>query len=380
MKYELIIIGAGVWGSSAALRAVTSGLHSVLLIEANAGVAMESSAKAGGVVTNLLWGSENVAWVKRSRQLFQTAYDASRDRSILQPYGMITLFDESVENFVRQRTRELNDDDTPAEIWSSDRIVSEFPDLDRLPSSVQGLWTPNDQHVNPTAYAQAVVNLARDAGLSVRLGQRVMRIDVQSSAVSVHLAKETIQAERVLVAAGTWTGKIVETAGFHVPLRPYRVQLASLHMPEGYRLPMVWELATDVYLVPDGPHNLLAGDGTRLYEHDPDHYQTSGDDDFISDIAAQTMRLTSRAQNAGLRQAWAGLCGGTPDRQPLIGPLTSRLFVACGDQGIGVMRGPALGELAADVALGQAQAPHLNPMRYQGHRDFPIRAGFTLES
>jgi glycine/D-amino acid oxidase-like deaminating enzyme len=341
---------------------------------------MESSAKAGGVVTNLLWGSENVAWVKRSRQLFQAAYEISRDRSIVQPYGMMTLFDDSVSEFVRQRADELNEDDTPAEIWSADRIVAEFPDLDRLAPTVQGLWTANDLHVNPTAYAQAVIDLARDAGLFIRLGERVMGVELTAHAVRVQLAQETLQAERVLVAAGTWTGKIVHKAGFQVPLRPYRVQLASLHMPDAYRLPMVWELATDVYLVPDGPHNLLAGDGTRLYEHDPDHYQTSGDDDFIADIAAHTMQLTSRAQNAGLRQAWAGLCGGTPDRLPLIGPVANRLFVACGDQGIGVMRGPALGELAADVVLGQAEVPHLNPLRYANTRDFPIRAGFTLES
>ena len=42
MHYELIIVGGGVWGCSAALRVCERGVKSVLLIEANAGVAQEA--------------------------------------------------------------------------------------------------------------------------------------------------------------------------------------------------------------------------------------------------------------------------------------------------------------------------------------------------
>ncbi len=378
MKYELIIIGGGVWGCSAALTAVRAGLKSVLLIEANPGIAQESSAKAGGIVTDLVWHQDDVRWVRRSRQFYEEALALSGDASILQRYGMLTLAEPDRAPLLKMRAENLASQGIQAEIWDYRRIQDTYPELDRLASDVTGLWTPEDFHVNPTAYSQAVFQEARRQGLGARLGDRVERLEPQDDHVIVHVSSERLMAERVLVTAGTWSRKLLNTAGINIPLRPYRVQLSSLDFAGGYHLPMVWELSSDVYLVPDGPHNLLAGDGTRLAEFDPDNYQTTGDEEFLANIADQTVQLMSLAETAGLRSSWAGLCGGTPDRRPLLGRVQDRLFVAAGDQGFGVMRGPALGELACQVALGQAQAPALNPLR-EPYSDFPIRPGFTLE-
>ena len=378
VKYELIIIGGGVWGCSAALTAVRAGLQSVLLIEANPGIAQESSAKAGGIVTDLVWHQDDVRWVRRSRQFYEEALALSGDSSILQRYGMLTLADPDRAALLRMRAQNLVEAGIQAEIWDYRHIQDTYPELDRLAPDVTGLWTPEDFHVNPTAYSQAVFQEARRQGLQARLGSRVKVLEPRSNEVIVHCAEERLTAERVLVTAGTWSRKLLNTAGIDIPLRPYRVQLSSLNFADGYHLPMVWDLASDVYLVPDGPHNLLAGDGTRLSEFNPDNYQTTGDDEFLANIADQTVQLMSLAETAGLRSSWAGLCGGTPDRRPLLGQVAEKVFVATGDQGFGVMRGPALGELACQVALGQAQAPQLNPLR-QPYSEFPIRPGFTLE-
>ncbi|MHB1954954.1 MAG: FAD-dependent oxidoreductase, partial [Sulfobacillus sp.] len=116
------------------------------------------------------------------------------------------------------------------------------------------------------------------------------------------------------------------------------------------------------------------GDGTRLWEHDPDNYQTSGDEQFEAEIATGVMRLISRAHTAQLRRSWAGLCGATPDRRPLIGKVMDRLYIACGDNGFGIKRGPAIGELAVQIAMGEVDAPHLDPHRYPP-TDFPLHPG-----
>ncbi len=378
MTYELIIIGGGVWGTSAALRATQRGVSSVLLVEANHGVAQESSAKAGGIVTDLVWNAEDVDWVQRSRTLFAQARTFSRDPSILQRYGMLTLATPERTELLQRRANALVDREIPAALWDYRQIVSAYPDLDRVPRDVIGLWMPNDCHVNPTAYSEAVLHQARDRGLQVLLGARVTALREEVDGVTVFAGTEGLHARRVLITAGTWTRKLVQTCGVDIPLAPYRVQLSSLSFPDGYHLPIVWELRTDVYLVPDGPHNLLAGDGTRLIEHDPDDYETQGDDEFVSSIADRVVNLSSRGDRAGLRAAWAGLCGSTPDRRPLIGPVTDRICIATGDQGFGIMRGPALGELAVDVVMGEEEVTQLNPLRYPP-TDFPIRPGFTLE-
>ena len=379
MTYELIIIGAGVWGCSAALKAKEMGVSSVLLIEARNGVAQESSAKAGGIVTDLVWHEEDIAWVQQSRHQYEKASVMSGDASILQRYGMLTLAHPDRTGLLQQRALGLKERGIAASLWDHRHIATAYPELDRVSHQVTALWTPGDFHVNPTAYCEAVFRQSRDLGLQAALGTRVSRIARDGTHLRLWMGQDVLNARRILITAGTWTRKLTRTAGIDIPLRPYRAQLASLDFPHGYHLPMVWELSTDVYLVPDGPHNLLAGDGTRLSEHDPDNYQTSGDDPFISSIAGHVLDLTSRAEQAGLRTAWAGLCGGTPDRRPLVGPVADGLFVAAGDQGFGIMRGPAIASLAAQIAMGEADAPHLDPLRTSAH-DFDIRPGFTLET
>lgn len=376
--YDLVVIGGGVWGVSAAAAAVEGGVHSVLLLEARPGVGSEASAKAGGIVTDLLWHPEDQAWVSESRALYDAACRASGDATMVQRLGLMTLADPSRHHLLEARAGALRERGIPTEVLAHAEMAARFPELAVAPADVAALWLPQDWHVNATAYCQQTVAAAREQGLQVRTAHRVVRIAVEDRRVMLFGPDEAIAAERVLVASGSWTRKLVQTAGFDIPLRPYRVQLASLAMPAGHRFPMVWDLATDVYLVPDGPRAFLAGDGTRLTEHDPDAYQESGDADFHEDLARRVPELVAVGRDAHLVTSWAGVVGATPDRRPLLGYVGERLAVACGDNGFGVMRGPAIGRLAGRIALGEAERPHLSPLRTPPDY-FPIRPGFTLE-
>ncbi len=376
--YNLVVIGGGVWGVSAASAAVGSGVPSVLLLEARSGVGSEASAKAGGIVTDLLWHPEDQAWVSESRRLYGAACQASDDPAMVQRLGLMTLADPSRSRLAQAKAAALRERDIPAELLTHADLAARFPDLAVVSPDVTALWLPQDWHVNATAYCQQTVRAARAAGLEVRTAHRVVRIAVEDRRVVILGPGEPIAAERVLVAAGSWTRKLVQTAGCDIPLRPYRVQLASLGMPGGHHFPMVWDLATDMYLVPDGPRAFLAGDGTRLAEHDPDAYQESGDAGFHEDLARRVPELVAVGGEAHVVTSWAGVVGATPDRRPLVGQVADRLAVACGDNGFGVMRGPAIGRLASQVALGEADRPHLSPMRAPAD-DFPIRPGFTIE-
>ncbi len=350
----------------------------MLLLEANIGLAQESSAKSGGILTDLLWHPEDQAFVRRSRELYAEARETSVDVSVARKVGMLTLAEGEHGTALQHRTQDLRDRGIPFELLDRREIVRRFPRLDRLREDTVALWTPNDWHLNPTAYAQEATAAARGAGLTVRSQSHVDGIRLEDGKVSVQAGGAMYEGHRALIAAGTWTRKLVRLAGLDLALMPYRVQLSSLELGEPHQLPIVWHLSTDVYLVPDGEKDVLAGDGTRLSEFDPDDYQTSGDDQFEEEIAERLLMVSSLGERAGLRSSWAGLVGATPDRRPLVGRLGDRLYVACGDQGIGVMRGPAIGELAAKVALDLAEAPHLRPDRFPPE-PFEIRPGFTLD-
>ena len=378
MTYDLVIVGGGVWGSGAAQAAVRAGIRSVLLLEANIGLGQESSAKSGGIVTDLLWHPEDQAFVRRSRELYDEAKRVSGDVSVARRIGMLSLAEGELVATLERRTGDLRERGVAFELLTRDEVVGRYPRLDRLAPDTVALFTPDDWHVNPTAYAQQVAAEGREAGLTVRTACRVDGLRLEQGKVLAMAGGEVFEGRRALIAAGTWTRKLVRTAGLDLALLPYRVQLSSLELGEPHRLPLVWHLSTDVYMVPDGERDVLAGDGTRPWEFDPDDYQVTGDDQFEEEIAERLLQISSLGERAGLRSSWAGLVGATPDRRPLLGRLAEGLYVACGDNGIGVMRGPAIGELAAKVALDLAQAPHLRPDRFPPE-PFPIRPGFTLD-
>ncbi|MGC8489092.1 MAG: NAD(P)/FAD-dependent oxidoreductase [Clostridia bacterium] len=373
--YDLVIIGAGVWGAAAGLAAVEAGSREVLLLEARDSAGGGMSAKSGGIVSQLLANPDDQQWVARSRQLFEDALARSGDTTMIERAGGLALCSYAEGRTMDRIAGDLRGRGIPLELLDRRQIMERFPLLDGLDADTYGMWSPTDWHVNPTAYADATVAYARSLGLQLRIGCTVTGVMLEDDKVILDTSSGRVEAARVLVAAGVWTRKITKLAGIEIPLRPYRVQLASLSFPEGRGLPILSETTSDVYITPDGPANILAGDGTQLWEHDPDAYNESGDASFEQEIAAALTRLISAAQTARLRRSWAGLCGGTPDRRPLIGPVSERLYIACGGNGFGVKRGPAIGELAAQMALETApRLPQVDPFRFPSV-DFELRPG-----
>lgn len=375
--HELVVIGAGVWGAAAGLSAIESGAKDVVLLEARPQVGGGMSAKSGGIVSQLLAHPDDRAWVARSRELFDEALMRGGDTTMIERTGSLALCTHDEARALDRIADHLRPLGVVLEVWDRTEIRARFPLLEGVEAGVYGMWCPTDWHVNPTAYADATVAYARTRGLKTRLGCRVTALRVEDDRVVLTCggSHEAVEAARVLIAAGVWTKQLTRMAGIDIPMIPYRVQLASLAYPHRYALPILSETGSDVYITPDGPTNLLAGDGTQLWEHDPDAYLEAGDRAFDEEIAAAVTRLIPAAHTAELRRSWAGLCGGTPGRRPLIGAVAERLFVACGGNGFGVKRGPAIGEYAARLALGLADPlADADPLR-TAPADFVLRPG-----
>jgi sarcosine oxidase subunit beta len=380
--YDLVIVGGGVWGCAAALAALEQGCGRVLLLEASPVLAGESSGKSGGIMSEFAGHPDDRVWVARSRALFEAAAQASGDAGMVRRYGRLVVAGTAEAPAFRRVADELAAEGMVSEMLSPEQVRARFPLVDGLATDTFGLWTPGAWHLNATGYAQTIVSAARARGLEVRLRHRVHAVRIADDRIRLEGpagpdgTHATVEGARVLIAAGTWTRKLLQTAGIDIPYRPYRVQLSSIAFAAAESLPIISETATDMYITPDGPGSLLVGDGTQLWEHDPDAYEQAGDPAFEAEIAAGLARLVSSAgDSAHLRRSWAGLCGATPDRRPLLGPVAERLYIACGDNGSGVGRGPALGELAARVAMGVEPAPaRLDPFRFPS-ADFRLRPG-----
>ena len=151
---------------------------------------------------------------------------------------------------------------------------------------------------------QALELAARQRGVEFRCGQEVRAIRVDSDRVAgVEVADGVIAAERVLVAAGAWSGTL---AGCYptVPVRPQRGQILALDSGD-IRLRHVIMASGNRYLVPRADGRIIVAATREEAGWDPS--LTAGGVAWLLDSAAQIaptleIRSLQRGYRSGDRE------------------------------------------------------------------------------
>jgi D-amino-acid dehydrogenase len=166
-----------------------------------------------------------------------------------------------------------------------------------------------------------------------------------------------IEADRVIVAAGAWTGEVCRPLGVELPVFPRRGQILHATL-EG--VDTAW---WPIILPRQGPY-LLGFPDSRVVIG-----ATVEDVGFAPRV---TVGGLDEVIEAGLRVA-PGLAGATvsetrvglrPVYAPgpaLIGPVTDRVVVATGLSAYGLTAGPFAGEIAAALVLGERPPIDITP-------------------
>lgn len=162
-------------------------------------------------------------------------------------------------------------------------------------------------------------------------------------------AEGSIGADEVVVAAGVWSRRLLQTANLDVPLKPYRTPICVVEGLPSADLPVLHDLALDFSWVPETGGRLLLGAGTEEWEYNLDDYNRCNDESFILSVAERFSNRLVNVDRVNIARGWADLCGATPDRRPLLGPYggVEGLHLAIGFNGFGVMRAPEVGATVA---------------------------------
>lgn len=264
-------------------------------------------------------------------------------------------------------------------------------------------------YTEPSTYATVMAERAQAAGATIQTNTAVEL--TSEPAIAIETPDGTESFDAVLVAAGAHTKPLLAAAGVSIPVKPYRVQaLVTERIDESQQVPMLYDATQGFYCRPkdDG---LLAGDGTEKREFDPDDWDQTADETFVNDtldclrdaLTTTTATTTNtktdtdtttntdtstdidRLSPSHVRDAWAGLCTATPDRDPLLGEIEPGLFVAVGWHGHGFMRAPALGEAIASAICENVDRSWdevlsaFDPRRFDGDESFPVIEGMTVD-
>jgi sarcosine oxidase subunit beta len=365
---DVVVIGAGVIGASCAVHLAHAGLR-VTVVDRGAAPGAGSTARATGGFRAQYATAINL----RLSLLARTALRRFRDDTGVDPdfrpvgYLWLATTDASLAELraahAMQRREGLGDaallapDDIPA--------VNRFAALDGV---LGAAWCPSDGVMRPLEILRGYLETAERLGVVLRWDEPVTAIDRDPDGriTSVVTARARHPAALAVNAAGAWAGELGRLIGLDIPVAPLRRQVAITEPTDALptSFPMtIWD---------DGFH-LRVRDGRVLLllptPGDPsDPWSDRVDAAWLDAIAAIAPARIPALRGVSLDRprAWAGLYEMSPDHHALLGwaPGCPNLLLVNGSSGHGVMHAPALGQLAAEIAVhGTARSLDVHALR-----------------
>jgi glycine oxidase len=225
------------------------------------------------------------------------------------------------------------------------------------PSVRGGLFAPDDGSIDPRRLTAALLSaVARAGGEVVRLAATDVIVE-RDTAVGVRLAGGgEVRADRVVLAAGPWTGALGGLPPDAVPpIRPVKGQVLRLRSKGPFLTRATRGLVrgSSVYLVPRADGEIVVG--ATQEELGYDTTITAGG---VWELLRDARDLLPGITELEFAEVNAGLRPGSPDNAPILGPAAlPGLYLAAGHFRNGVLLTPVTGDVMAEVLTGGEPPP-----------------------
>jgi 4-methylaminobutanoate oxidase (formaldehyde-forming) len=355
---RVVVIGGGIAGCSAAWHLASLGVREVVLLE-------RSSLSSGTT-----WHSTgNMETYRPDPVIFEMV------RYALELYPKISAASGQDIGWRSVGRVMYTDRD---ERWESMRSLPELGkargiDLELLtPAAVQrrlpiictdqllgGVWVPSDSRVNPTDAVMAFAAAARARGVAIYQDVPVSELILRDGAVQgVVTPNGVISCDTVVVAAGLWSGDLVNSCGLKLPLHALEHQyLITQPLGIDRNLPLFLSLDEQLY-GREEVGGIMVGSlddaaiplSTRQLPQNFSFSLLSERWPQFEPYLATAMRRFPILQSAGIKMLLNGPESFTPDGQMLLGPVpgATGLFAACGFNSNGMALAPAAGRFVAE--------------------------------
>lgn len=355
MGADFVVVGGGVIGLACARELAREGAAVTVLDRGRAGA--ESSWAGGGILFPLLpwdYGAAVNRLARWSAGLYPDWAGELRARTGIDPEyrqsGMLVLDAPEPAGALAWCAEQGE----PAERVDARRIV---PEIGR---AGQGLWLPAVAQVRNPRLVKALARQLEQDGVRIVEGAAVTGIATAGDRVTeLNTAAGPFSAGAYVVAAGAWSGVVLDDLAPTLPIAPVRGQMLLFKTDPG-RLPAVL-LHCGTYLIPRSDGHVLVGSTLE---------QVGFDKGTTPEAAA---RLHAAAAEifpplATLRplRHWAGLRPGSPGNVPVIArhPALDNLYLNGGHFRYGVTMAPGSARLLANLLAGRDQPFDCAPYRW----------------
>lgn len=363
---DLLVIGGGIAGLSAAARLVRHG--SVTVCEAESALGVHASGRSAAFAH---FGMDDDL-VRRLTALSLRHFEEPAAR--VHPALFIARQDEREALYALAAVHRQ---------WAPEAMVLSAAEAQALVPILRteivagALLDPQGRKLDSDAMLQGHRRMLKQAGGELVFNAPVRALRHDGSDWIVDTPGESYTARVVVNAAGAWADRVASLAGV-IPLgiRPLRRTVITFDGPEGVdvsRWPFVKTVGTGLYFEPEGKGRLLASpmDETPCAACDAQ----SEEEDVA--LAAWRFEQATTLDIRHIASRWAGLRSFAPDCRPVAGfdPVAPGFFWLAGQGGFGLQTSPAMALAAEALATGGGwpeelrefgvEAEELSPRRFR---------------
>ena len=381
---EVVIIGGGIAGASAAFHLAGHG-RDVTLLERGE-IASEASGVNAGGIGALGWGNVpdlESSLTMGSLQIFRSLQlELGYDIEFRASGGLQAVQTEAQYIYARDRVLAQKSRGYTLDLLTIDEARSIEPELN--PELYGAMHFPLRGQADPVKATRAFATAAADRGADVLTGRDVTGISrTAEGTYRIACGDDTYSARQLILAAGAWCAPLGQMLGVQIPIVPVRGQMwatqpmpprvfYSLSSAESYSY---WSHSpgNDAQTPPELTHT----DGRRATRHlygrqNRDGEIIFGGDrelvgyDYAVDAGGVEVNFGHASEilpmlgGLSISRTWSGMMPFSLDGRPIIGkiPQLDEVYIVSGLASSGFGRGPMAGKLIADY-VHTGHRPHV---------------------
>jgi len=363
-RSDAVVVGAGIVGAACAEALARDGWR-VTILERSFASSGTTSVGMGHLVV-MDDSPEQLSLTQYSLRLWRELAPSLGARAELDPCGTLWVAeDESQLALLRAKSDAYAAAGVDADVLDARELSEAEPNLRR--DLVGALHVPADGVVYPPGATLELLEMARAHGAVLREGVEVQELVPNG----VRLGTETIQADVVIDAAGTWSPRLIPG----LPIAPRKGHLAITDRYAGFCRHQIVELgylasahvmtseSVAFNVQPRSTGQVLIGSSRELVGWDARINR-----DILKRMLERASHFMPGLGDLSVIRCWTGFRPATPDKLPLIGrwdPVPG-VWIAAGHEGLGITTSLGTARLLVDQIAGRAtqiDAVPFSPLR-----------------
>lgn len=385
-KFDIIVIGAGIMGSSTAYNAAKRGLKTLLLEQFDFLHHRGSSHGESRTIRSTYPENYYINMVLESYRLWQEAESEVGYRVYFktQQFDMGPSNDKSLRAVIAN----CQTNSIPHQVLSSSEVAQHFSGKIQIPHNFIGVLSELGGVIKPTKAVSLFQTLAIKRGATLRDNTEVKDIkrDHVSGGILVYTAKgKRFCARKCVVTVGAWMKELVKSVdGMDLPIQPIETTVCYWKIKEGYDADYKIEAQFPTFASYGQPYiygtpSLEFPGLIKVALHggclcDPDK-RTWGPVSLLGPLQSWVEeRFSGRVDSSKPVIVQSCMYSITPDEDFVIdflgGEFGKDVVIAGGFSGHGFKMGPVVGRILADLAVtGEAEGVDLTHFRIERFKE-----------